>query len=109
MLKQQPPALTERSAKHSSLMTVRQGQSPQTNSNGIDLENIKHGLCAMAADSTKCTKEVAMHCTTKLAKKTEEVVNPTDLHDIEMTKNNNDNNTQMADDITTMLSLQSTD
>eukprot|EP00957_Ditylum_brightwellii_P200746 15303276-Ditylum_brightwellii.AAC.1 len=73
MVKQQPPALATCSGKRCSLTTVRKGQSPQTSSNGIGLKNIKHGLHATAADSTNCTKEVAMHCTTKLAKKTEGV------------------------------------
>eukprot|EP00957_Ditylum_brightwellii_P086937 6617109-Ditylum_brightwellii.AAC.1 len=65
-------------------MAVRNTQFPQTSSNGVDLENIKHGLCATAADSTKCAKEVAMHCATKIPKKTEKVATPTDLNDIKM-------------------------
>eukprot|EP00957_Ditylum_brightwellii_P160007 12180273-Ditylum_brightwellii.AAC.1 len=108
MAKQQQLALATLSGKCHSLTTVRNGQSPQTSNNGIDLENIKHGLCALAADITDCTKEIAMHCTTKIAKKTEEVVNPMDLHNIEMTNNNNDIDTKMADDTTTAFSLQST-
>eukprot|EP00957_Ditylum_brightwellii_P031909 2419313-Ditylum_brightwellii.AAC.1 len=72
MSKQQPLALAAHSRKKCSLTTVRKGYSPQTSSNGVDLENIKCGLCAAAADSAKHAKEVATHRTTKLAKKTEE-------------------------------------
>eukprot|EP00957_Ditylum_brightwellii_P078438 5965089-Ditylum_brightwellii.AAC.1 len=57
-------------------MTVRKEQSPQTSSNGNSLEKIKRGLHDTGADSTKPTKEVAMRFATKLAKKTEEAVNP---------------------------------
>eukprot|EP00957_Ditylum_brightwellii_P004255 323664-Ditylum_brightwellii.AAC.1 len=84
MAKQQPPAVATYSRKSCSTTTVRKGQSPQTNGNGINLENIKHILCAAAADSTKCTKEVAMFQATKAAKKAEEVVNSIDLSNIKM-------------------------
>eukprot|EP00957_Ditylum_brightwellii_P038429 2905005-Ditylum_brightwellii.AAC.1 len=60
MAKQQPPALATHSGKCCSLPKVRKEHSPQTSSNRINSENIKHGLCVMAADSTECTKEVAM-------------------------------------------------
>eukprot|EP00957_Ditylum_brightwellii_P157106 11957579-Ditylum_brightwellii.AAC.1 len=109
MAKKQPPAFAMHSRKCHPLTTVRKGQPSQTSSNGIDQENIKHGLCATAAYSTKYTKKVAMHHTTKIAKKTEEVVNAMDSNDIKMTSDNDVIDIKMVDDTAMMLSLQSAD
>eukprot|EP00957_Ditylum_brightwellii_P078720 5985382-Ditylum_brightwellii.AAC.1 len=109
MAKQQPPALATYSRKHCSLTTVRKGQSQQTNSNGIDLENIKRVLCVTAADSIKQTKEVATCHATKAANKIEETVTSSDLNNTKKTNDNKEINTKMADDTETMLSLCSAD
>eukprot|EP00957_Ditylum_brightwellii_P085104 6470513-Ditylum_brightwellii.AAC.1 len=103
MAKHQPQALATCTRKCFSLMTGRKGQYTQTNSNGVDLENIKRGLCALSVDNTKYAKEVAIHHATKAAKMAEERLPPLDLNNIKMTYDNKEIDTNMADDTESTL------